>query len=230
MIQLLNNIMCDMVGDVFSNHAIMTDDGHGWFTQGKRSYPSPLVTDPVFYENEFNSIVEAKLMLLIDYCEIEHRQLSPGAIDTELEHREQFEQTLVADIKRRGKKPLGVSIHCDAWSDPNKPNEQNSAHGFCVYYYQKAGTHSVEGKKLARAVADSIIASDSDNDTVISPRHDNGISGANFFILRETDAPWILIENGFMTNDGDLAWLRNDNFRNARALAILDGLYNYVKS
>lgn len=222
---IFNDTACEVIKGEFSNHAIISSDGHGWFTQGKRSY-----SKPVFYENEFNSIMEAKFMQLINRCGIEHHQLSPGSIDTELNNREKIEHAFVVNIKSRNKKPLGIDIHCDAWDDPDNPWKQNRANGFCVYYYQKGNTYSSEGKKIARMVADSIISSDIKNKHIIKPRHDNGIKGANFLMLRKTDAPWVLIENGFMTNEYDLKWLRDDQFRNNRALAILDGLYNYIKS
>ena len=225
MIEILNTTMCDMVEGIFSNCAVMTDDGHGWFTQGKRSY-----SNPVFFENEFNSIDEAKLMMLMDFCNIEHHQISPGSVDTTLGKRDEFESALAANIRSRNKKPLGISIHCDAWEDKEDPGTQNSAHGFCVYYWEDGSKHSVEGKKMARYIADSIILSDQKHGHVIKPRHDNGIKGANFFILRETSGVWNLIESAFMTNDSDLKWLRDDQFRNHRALAILDGIYNYIKS
>jgi len=224
MLELFNTMICDMVKEVFANHALISDDGHGWFTQGKRSF-----TDPVFYENEFNSILEAKLLMLWDICGVEHYQLSPGSLDTELNGREQYEHNLVTDIKARNKKALGVSLHCDGWEDQENLGKQNSAHGFCVYYWERDGSFSVEGKKMARYIADAIIKSDTNSGHVIIPRHDNGIMGANFFMLRETDAPWVLVENAFMTNDKDLRWLRSDRFRNNRAMAVLQGLYDYVK-
>jgi len=219
MIYLFNQSVMDEVMEAFSNHVIITDDGHGWFTKGKRSF-----TDPPFYENEFNSIVEAKFMMLLDSCGIEHHQLSPGAVDTKLNNREQYEHELVKDILLRGKKPLGVSIHCDAYG-----TEQNSAHGFCVYYYEKDEKYSKAGKAIAREVAKSIIKYDNGSGNLVKARHDNGICGANFLMLRETDAPWILIENGFMTNNDDLTKLKDDNFRNDRAMAMLNGLYNYIQ-
>ena len=222
---IFNKSGIEKIRDAFSEFSLLSDDGHGWFTQGKRSF-----TNPPFYENEFNSIVEAKLMMLMDFCKIEHHQISPGAIDTSLNNRDQYEHELVKDILSRGKKPLGVSIHCDAWSIPRSPDKQNSANGFCVYYYQKDDKFSEEGKRLARVMADAIIASDAANGYYVKPRHDDGIKGANFLMLRETDAPWILTENAFMTCDEDLKLLKDDRFRNDRALAILTGFFNYIKN
>jgi N-acetylmuramoyl-L-alanine amidase len=220
---LFNSEVINKIREAFSDYVVMTDDGHGWFTKGKRSF-----TNPPFFENEYNSIVEAKFMMLLDFCGIQHRQISPGSIDTELNSREKYEGELVEAIKAEGKKPIGVSIHCDAWNDPEKPDTQNDANGFCVYYYEKDGIVSESGKRIARAVADAIAESDSFTHYV-KPRHYDGIKGANFLMLRKTDAPWILIESGFMTNDEDLAFLKDDKFRNDRALAILTGLYNYIK-
>ena len=217
---LINPSVIDSTREIFSNYAIITDDGHGWFTKGKRSF-----TEPPFFENEFNSIVEAKLMMLFDLCRIEYHQLSPGAVDTELNSRERYEHELVKEILLRGKKPLGVSLHCDAFG-----TEQNGASGFGVYYWNQREKISKKGKLVARSVADAIIKSDKYHNTYVIPRHDNGICGANFIMLRETDAPWVLIESAFMTNDDDLDKIKSDAFRNSRAIAILSGLYNYIKS
>ena len=216
--------MCNMVKEAFHNYVILTDDGHGFFTAGKRSF-----TVPPFLENEFNSPEEAKLLLFLDYCGVEHYQISPGSIDTELNKRDQVEHKLVKDAKARGKKAISVSIHCDAWDDEGKQPFQNDAHGFCVYYWGRGTKFSIEGRKIAMRVRDAIIESDKRNGHVISPRHDHGISPANFFVLRKFDSPTILIENAFMTNDNDLKWLQSDRFRNHRALAILQGLYDYIK-
>ena len=224
MTTILDKTKCRSIKRSFDGYAIITDDGHGWFTKGKRSF-----TDPPFYENEFNSIVEAKLMLLLDAIGIEYHQLSPGSIDTKLNNRDAYEHQLVMDIKSQGKTPLGISIHCDGWEDPNGRGRQNSAHGFCVYYYEKGDRFSARGKNLAGCVRDAIILSDRAHDHVITPRHDNGINGANFLMLRETSATWILIESAFMTNDRDLSMLQDDGFRNHRAEAILKGLYEFIK-
>ena len=139
--------------------------------------------------------------------------------DEELPKRSAMEREIAE--KSNGRQVIGVSIHADGCHD-------TSAHGLCVYYYKKNGTYSRKGKELARKVADAIIASDRTNGHVITPRHDNGIAGANFHMLRETSGVWILIENGFMTHDQDLACLKDDGFRNDRAMAILEGFYNYT--
>jgi len=196
----------------FVNYCILTDDGHGWLTPGKRSF-----TNPVFYENEFNSLCEAKLLMLLELCGIKKFQLSPGTIDTELGKRKLVENEVSSNMSDLNVNTLGISIHCDAFGE-----EQNKANGFCVYYYSSAGM------QLARCIADSVIESDLHYNHVVTPRHNNGIDFANFYVLRETLGTWVLIENAFMTNDGDLRKLKDDSFKNHRALAILNGFYNYI--
>jgi len=213
---LINPTLALSIENAFKKWVVIIDDGHGWLTSGKRSL------DESLRENEFNSSVEDKLTFLLDKCSVEYYSLASGWADEKLEVRSGIENSLHEDAVNRGKKVLGVSIHADAYPP------DTSAHGFCVYYYEKGPNYSQEGKILARYIAESIIESDKRNNHVISPRHDLGISGENFHMLRETDGIWCLIENAFMTNDRDLMYLKRDKFRNNRTLAILSGLYEYV--
>jgi len=215
MIQIFNKVVCESVRNAFKDFVVILDDGHGWLTSGKRSIDGSL------RENEFNSSVEDKFTLMLHQCDVEYYSLASGWADEDLPKRTRLERDLYKDAKGRGKKTLGVSIHCDAYTD-------TSAHGFCVYYYKNNQKESKRGKILARYISDAIIDSDVANQHIIAPRHDQGISGANFHMLRETAGIWCLVESGFMTNDRDLLYLKDDTFRNNRALAILDGLYKYV--
>ena len=196
---------------------IAIDSGHGWLTGGKRSIDGSL------RENEFNTGVEDKLTILFHFCDVEYHQLAAGWRDEGLQVRKQIENKLFLDAQVRNKKFIGVSIHADAF----KPNI--SANGFCVYYYKKGARESAKGKILARCIADSIIESDKENGHVIRPRHNNGIKGQNYFMLRETKGIWVLIENAFMTNNRDLRHLKDDGFRNNRTYAIFEGILEYLK-
>lgn len=56
-----------------------------------------------------------------------------------------------------------------------------------------------------------------------------GIKTQNFCVLRETIAPAILIELGYITHPGDRTNLNNDEFRARMAKAIADGIIGYKK-
>ena len=215
MIEIFDTAMIMTLKSVFRDSVVVVDDGHGWFTAGKRS------VDGSLRENEFNASIEDKLTLFLNACSIEYYTLASGWSDEDLIKRSKLENNIYSDAKQRNKQTIGVSIHADAFDDIE-------AHGFCVYYYKKGNKIKKDGKKLSRHIADAIIDSDIKNGHVITPRHSNGVSGANFHMLRETMGTWCLIENAFMTNAIDLALLKRDDFRNHRALAILNGLYNYT--
>ena len=202
---------------LIKNYVFVADSGHGWLTGGKRSIDGSL------RENEFNTALEDKLTLLWNYSGMEYYQLAAGWKDEGLHRRREIESKLFLDAKSRGSKLIGVSLHADAFLP--KPE----ANGFCVYYYKKGSKESKKGKLLAICIADSIIKSDQKNGHVIRPRHDNGIKGQNYFMLRETKGIWVLIENAFMTNERDLKYLKDDSFRNDRAYAIFEGIIEYLK-
>jgi N-acetylmuramoyl-L-alanine amidase len=216
MIEVFSSTILDSIKSAFSKWVVCIDDGHGWLTSGKRSIDGSL------RENEFNSSVEDKLTFLLDQGSVEYYCLASGWADEKLHDRSLYENEIAVASKREGKQVIGVSIHADAY-----PADE-SAHGFCVYYFKKGNAYSEKGKELSRFIADAIIESDNEHNHIISPRHEYGISSANFHMLRETDGIWCLIENAFMTNDRDLMYLKRDDFRNHRALAILEGLYKYV--
>lgn len=200
------------------NFVICADSGHGWLTGGKRSLDGSL------RENEFNTALEDKLTLQLYFAKLEYYQTAPGWKDEGLEMRKVIERRLFLDAQTRGKKLIGISIHADAFK------ADTSANGFCVYYYKKGVKESAEGKVLARCIADSIIESDKKNGHVIRPRHNNGIKGKDFFMLRETKGIWVLIEHAFMTNERDLRYLKDDGFRNDRSQAIFQGIIKYIKT
>jgi len=202
---------------LIKNYVFVADSGHGWLTGGKRSIDGSL------RENEFNTAEEDKLTLLWNYSGMEYYQLAAGWRDEGLNRRKEIENRLFLDAQARGKKLIGVSLHADGLVP--KPD----ANGFCVYYYKKGKRESKKGKLLAMCIADSIRQSDAKNSHVIRPRHDNGIKGQNYFILRETKGVWVLVENAFMTNNRDLRYLKDDGFRNDRAYAIFEGILEYLK-
>ena len=217
MFDIFNSLVTDAIRKLGEKYFLTVDSGHGWLTGGKRSIDGSL------RENEFNTAIEDKLTLLVNFSGIAYSQTAPGWKDEGLQMRKAIERKLFLDAQRDAKQLIGVSIHADAFVKDTRAN------GFCVYYYKKGSRESEQGKILARHIADSIIESDRKNAHVIRPRHDNGIKGQNYFMLRETKGIWILIENAFMTEKRDLKYLKDDGFRNDRALAIFNGLVNYMR-
>lgn len=101
-----------------------------------------------------------------------------------------------------------ISVHCNASENPE-------AHGTEVYHYPG----SAAGAFLADCIRKQIIA--------FSCTADRGTKAANFQVLRETNAPAVLVECGFITNDSDRRTFELLEGRSAYAAAIFRGVQDF---
>jgi N-acetylmuramoyl-L-alanine amidase len=135
--------------------------------------------------------------------------LAPGNDDKE-------ELQARCSVANKSGASLFISIHADAFSQP-------SVRGTRCYHYPT----STRGRAAAQAVADHIrpmaqIAGASRNMATIS--------SANYYVLKNTVMPAVLIETGFMTNETDLALLCESGYRDKLGLVIALAIINYFRS
>lgn len=106
-----------------------------------------------------------------------------------------------------------VSIHCNA-------NDSQSANGSETYWNsQYFGT---ESKALAQSIQDQLYRQ---LDTL-----NRGIKTADYYVIKNTKMPSVLVETAFITNSSDAAKLGNPTYRDKAAEAIFQGFLNYYKS
>lgn len=101
-----------------------------------------------------------------------------------------------------------ISIHCNSFTTP-KPK------GTSTYYFSAAGG------ELARDIHDEIV-----QETGLT---DRGINKANFFVLKNTYMPAVLVETAFISNPEEETLLKDDAFQAKIAKAIAKGLSDYFK-
>lgn len=189
---------------------VFTDSGHGWLTPGKRS------TDGSFRENEFNSAVEDRLTLLLNYMGIKTISLAPEWNDISLRERKKRETQAYNDYNITENNVCGVSIHANAYKDKD-------ANGFRIYHYST----SQKGELLSDiltvefSVANGIYKTGMQNGGVRKNK--------SFYMLRKTRTPFALIEYGFMTNPEDLELLNSDNYRNMVAVITAKSIVQYFQ-
>jgi len=106
---------------------------------------------------------------------------------------------------------LFISIHCNAFHKPE-------ANGTEVFHYPG----SVRGAYLADCIRKQIVS-------CIGTR-DRGTKQEQFQVLRQTNAPAVLVECGFITNDCDRRTFDLPAGRAAYAVAIFRGLQDFVQS
>lgn len=98
-----------------------------------------------------------------------------------------------------------ISIHANAHTN-------RQASGIETYCYKFGGM----GEKIARAVQTELIEA--------TGLIDRGVKEGNLHVLRETKAPAILVEVGFISNPEEEALMKTEEFRKKVAQAIYIGL------
>lgn len=104
---------------------------------------------------------------------------------------------------------LFVSIHCNAATNA----EAQGTETFC---YTMGG----DSEKLATCIQQQIVSS---LGTV-----DRGVKTGNFYVLRLTDCPAVLVETAFISNQEDEGLLADEDMRDQFAAAIARGITDYL--
>jgi len=102
-----------------------------------------------------------------------------------------------------------VSIHCNA-------STRTDAKGTETFCYATGG----DSEKLATCIQQQIVSS---LGTV-----DRGVKTGNFYVLRLTDCPAVLVETAFISNEDDEKLLADENSRDQFAAAIARGITDYL--
>jgi N-acetylmuramoyl-L-alanine amidase len=102
-----------------------------------------------------------------------------------------------------------ISIHCNSSND-------KQAHGVETYCYKLGGN----GEKLAKSIQESII-----NNTSL---YNRGVKTANFYVIKYTQMPAVLIEMAFISNLEEEKLLKDEIFQDKIAIAIAKGICNYL--
>lgn len=118
------------------------------------------------------------------------------------------ERALIANQAKAG---LFVSVHCNSVDD-------ESAHGMEVYHYTHA---SAASKHAARAIYDKLLP--------VSGLRGRGVKSKDFAVLRETVMPAVLVELGFVSNEGDRAKLISEGWQDRAAEAIASGIMEVLE-
>ena len=115
----------------------------------------------------------------------------------------------ICEFANSAEADLFVSIHCNA-------AVTDQAHGAETYH----ASGSVNGERLARAIQLQIIGN--------LPVTNRGVKEANFYVLKHTDMPAVLVELAFLSNDHDELLLVHPQWQDKFARAIADGITDYI--
>lgn len=102
-----------------------------------------------------------------------------------------------------------ISVHSNS-------NTNSNIHGNEVYHARNASSRS---KVLGRLIHQHIV-----DETGLK---DNGVRKADFYVLKNTDMPAVLVETAYISHAGDEARLADEGFREEIAHSIARGVRDY---
>ena len=114
------------------------------------------------------------------------------------------------DIGHEAQTDLFISIHANAAAN-------ELAQGIEIFYYPNSAVADTALEFAAHCFAELC---------AISPWEDRAVKEAGFHVLRENNAPAILVELGFLTNEEELANLSSSLYRSAQAKALFEAVMN----
>lgn len=187
------------------------DSGHGGMIAGVYQTKGKQFTfkdGTTIFEGEFNRAIKARLLELLQEASIPYYDLVPEQKDISLSRRvwraNQFH-------RQHGRKTFLVSIHADA----------GGGSGSGAFLAPKSSQHSQQLAKTARHLFYRHFPESKHRGTKIR----------NFFILRYTSMPAILLENFFMDNEEECkTYLLTKEGRDRIATYIFDVIQYFIQN
>lgn len=115
------------------------------------------------------------------------------------------------DVGNNANSDIFVSIHCNAFVN-------SAANGTQTFYYGS----SYQGQRLAQSIQEKMIEANG--------LRDRGISTCNFYVVKHSYMPAVLIETAFITNYDEEALLSDDEWQTTMAKAIAEGINEYFSN
>lgn len=183
-----------------ANKKIYIDAGHGEWDPGKVAKDGTL-------EKDINLSISKYLQSYLEQSG--GFVLTTRIDDTTLSNKKREDLKERKNIANNEEVDILVSIHQNSFPKENVKGAQ-------VFYY-----HNSEGSKvLAEAVQNRLKEIDKTNDRVAK-------ENKNYYILKETKMPAIIVECGFLSNEEENNNLKNEEYQKKIAWAIYLGIIDY---
>lgn len=191
-----------------ASKTIVIDAGHGGFDPGKVGISGVL-------EKDINLQIALKLRDYLEQSGAYVIMTRTEDVDLDGDDNKKIKK---ADMVNRTNKAndneadIMVSIHQNAFSQSNVKGGQ-------VFYHES----SEEGKKLANHIQKAIKDyADKDNNRLAKHNGD-------YYVLRVTNSPSVIVECGFLTNSEEESKLMTDQYQEKIAWAIYIGIVEYFQ-
>lgn len=159
--------------------------------------------DSTLLEYEFNRAIAIRLKKILEEHGLKVLLTAPVDLNVSLASR--------AYAANNAKANIFVSIHANASGD-----SWSNAHGWEIFVWKKGG----QAEKLAKAIHNASVPT--------LGIKDRGIKEAEFYVLRKTNMPAVLIEHAFYSNHDECTLLKSGAFRDKCATVDAQGILHYL--
>ncbi|MBP3041928.1 N-acetylmuramoyl-L-alanine amidase [Bacillaceae bacterium Marseille-Q3522] len=154
------------------------------------------------HEKEFTLSLSKKIAALLEQ-EAQIQVLMTREEDVFLSAEERFRPKFANENEA----DLYISIHGNTFDDP-------SVSGTASFYYHQ------NSKAFANTIHQKVVNATSFKD--------RGVNKENFFVLKDTNMPAVLLEIGYMTNPDEEQQMLSDNFQKEIANSIYEGVIEFL--
>ena len=195
---------------------ICLDAGHGLIDPGAIGY----LNGSTYYEKSFNLAIARRTKEKLE--SLGYRVMMIRSGDTSLLGGSNYSATYKTADEAVARRKLGkeagaslyLSIHCNAYEGTSR------AYGPLVFYNSSSAT-TYRALSLAKTFSASFTKA---NEAYPTARSCDIREGNSYIVLKELSMPALLLEIGFMTDEGDLALLNRADWQSDCAGAIAEGV------
>lgn len=185
------------------NFTIAIDAGHGGWDPGKTGKNG-------LNEKDINLDIAQKTAAFLEEAGAD--VYITRTSDSALGESKRSDMKKRIDIIENSKADIMISIHQNSY-----PSEK--ARGAQVFYFRK----SENGHLLADCIQKSLIQCLDEKNTRTAKENNN------YYVLKNTDIPSVIIECGFLSNPEEERLLNTEEYRLKTAWAIFDGILTYFE-
>ncbi len=203
----LKTVLSNHISSSNERFTVVVDAGHGGFDSGKVGADGTL-------EKDVNLQIAKKLEKILSASDVDvimTRTEDAGLYDENASNKKRQDMAARTTLMNTAKPDCIVSIHQNSYPD-------SSIDGAQVFYY----TGSDSGKTLATLIQQELV-------TDVDPsNHRVEKSNSSYYLLKNSAAPIVIVECGFLSNPEESKKLVDDTYQQKLAWAIHMGIFQYL--
>ncbi len=186
---------------------VVIDAGHGGRDPGKVGVNGAL-------EKDVNLSIAFKLRSLLELNDIKvimTREDDNGLYSATDSNKKNADLNKRIEIIHSNNADLAVSIHQNSFTEEYVKGAQ-------AFYHAQ----SQDGKRLAEIIQQQL------KETLADGNHRKAKSNSNYYMLKKTECPFVIVECGYMSNNEEAALLVNEDYQEKLAWGIHLGIMRYL--